>query len=611
LKAHNLRKWSLSPKIEGLLFFAQLVDELLFDYTIDTYKIPALNTKLLAHELYSALKEHEDNALRYGAIEPIANELQNRLKKDPVVKEILKDYFEEFIKSLGVSQNNLSDLKTSVLFLINKISDKYLKLVEHLLKKEIVDKPESKERITTLTRIYLVELFALGYSSAHIFFESERFFFSGNFPQKIDNVDLIDTYFKIFSGNKKIYNVILKGNKYYSLIKDYAKKLDIEITTKKPFLTFYKKSENVKEYLSEDSNYPLYLIIKNIESVDTTKARELAYDKLNLIDSLAKYNVHRTNFAHIDAALAYSDDEKDFSIVKAPTPPTLKRPDRSSEKLSELIDETVTAIVSKKLDPESLMRLFRALKQHYTGLISTTKESQLLGLWSALEVIFPPKFQGDDRIKQISDSIVPFICSGYAAKLSADLYNSIKNAEDANAIDLLKKVPEGDNNIEKCLALLSIRSNERIRDEIRNNLTWNPNLRNRIFYLSKKLSTGGEFHKTLKAHIERVSWQIRRIYRTRNMIIHTGKTVPYLNVLLENLHSYLDRVLDLLIKKIIRCPHTTSIDQSALEIKLELEAHLRKVESYKKSECTVENYKLILFGQDPRDSILAKATFDG
>ena len=120
MKAPNLNKWSLSSEVEGLLFFAQLVDELLFDYTIDTYKMPALNTRLLAHELYSALIEHEDSTLRYGAIEPIVNELRDRLKKDPVVREILKDYFEEFVRSLTVSQKNLSDLKTSISFLINK-----------------------------------------------------------------------------------------------------------------------------------------------------------------------------------------------------------------------------------------------------------------------------------------------------------------------------------------------------------------------------------------------------------------------------------------------------------------------------------------------------------
>lgn len=588
----------MSSKIEGLLFFAQLVDELLFDYTIDTYKIPALNTRLLALELWTTLKEHGDNTLRYGAIEPIVNELRDRLKKDPVVKEILKDYFDEYVKSLSVNQNALPELATSVLFLINKIGDKYLQHVQQLLRKNIIDRPEAKENITTLTRIYLVELLALGYSSEHIYFESERFFFSGKFPQKINNAELIDTYFELFSGEKKKYSVIFRGSKNLTLVKNYASKLGIEINNKKPYLSFYNKSENVKKYLEDDEKYPLYIIVRNFDSTDPIKAREKAHDQLRLVDSLSKYHVHRTDFAYRGSALAYSDDQKDFSLVREPKPPTLKRPDRDSAQLSKLIDETVTAIVSEKLDQESLMRLLRAFKQHYTGLISSTNESQLLGLWSALEVIFPPKFQGDDRVKQISEAVVPFICSEYAAKLAADLYNSIKNAGYPEIIDLIDKVPEGDNNIEKTLALLSIATNESLRDEIREKLTWNPNLRSRIFYLSKKLSTGGEFLKTIKAHLDRVSWQIRRIYRTRNVIIHTGKSVSYLNVLLENLHSYLDRVLDLLIEEIFRCPHTTSIDQCALEIKLEFDSHLRKLELYKKSDCTSENYKMIMFGQE-------------
>lgn len=597
MKKQNLNKWSLSLEIEGLLFFAQLVDELLFDYTIDTYKIPAMNSRLLALELHDALLEHGENTLRYGAINPIVNELKDRLRKDPVIKEIFKDYFNEFIQTLNVNPKNLPELKTAVLLLLNKIEDKYLPLVQQLLRKEIIENPKAKEKINTLTRIYIIELLSLDYSSEYIYFESQRFFFSGKYPLKIEKAEIIDSYFNLFTSHKKNYNVIFRGNKNYSLIKEYAENFNIKIAPQKPFLKFYNKSEKVKKFLEEDEKYPLYLTLKSIESLDTTKAREIAFEQLTLIDSLSKYHVHRTNFSFRDSALVYSDDEKDFSMIPAPKSPTLKRPDRDTTKLSDLINETVTAIISNKLDGESLTRLLRALKQHYTGLTSTTPESQLLGLWSALEVIFPPKDIGKDRIKQISDSIVPFVCSEYAAKLAADLYNSIKNSGNDKIKYLFEQIPEGNNKIEKCLAMLSIGSNESIRNEIRENLTWNPNLRSRIFYLNKILSTGNEFLKTLKSHAERVSWQIRRIYRTRNIIVHTGKTVPYLNVLLENLHSYLDRVLDLIIEEIIRCPHTTSIDQCALGIRLEFEAHLRKLEYYKENECTSDNFISILFGQ--------------
>ena len=38
-----------------------------------------------------------------------------------------------------------------------------------------------------------------------------------------------------------------------------------------------------------------------------------------------------------------------------------------------------------------------------------------------------------------------------------------------------------------------------------------------------------------------------RIYRNRNLIIHNGETSPYLKLLVENLHSYVDDFLDYVI----------------------------------------------------------------
>ena len=35
-----------------------------------------------------------------------------------------------------------------------------------------------------------------------------------------------------------------------------------------------------------------------------------------------------------------------------------------------------------------------------------------------------------------------------------------------------------------------------------------------------------------------------RIYRNRNLIIHNGESMPYLNLLIENLHSYVDDFLN-------------------------------------------------------------------
>lgn len=67
-------------------------------------------------------------------------------------------------------------------------------------------------------------------------------------------------------------------------------------------------------------------------------------------------------------------------------------------------------------------------------------------------------------------------------------------------------------------------------------------MRNRAFYFSEALSSTGKIAKILDTHWSRVDWQIRRIYRTRNQIVHAGHTPSYIRILIKNIHDYLDVV---------------------------------------------------------------------
>jgi hypothetical protein len=593
MKAPDLKKWDFKPEMEGILFFAQLGNELLFDYTVDAYKVPALNSRTLALELLHSIEDYESNILKKGAIKPIIKELVDRFTKDTVIQEIISDYFGEYIESISKEQPIL-ELKEKVMFLLNKLEDRYFFVTKKQLKEAILNQKE-KERITRLTRNYIIELIDRGYSPQFIYFESERFFFSGRFPQKIDDLEIIDKYFDLFPLETRKFHVIYRAAKSFGLIKEYAPNLGIEIAEDPPELPF-RGSDKVESFLSKHEQFPLFLVVKGNESLDEINARAMADERLFLVDSLSKYHIHRGELQRSNEALVYSDDNKRFGVYKKPSPSVMKRPDRDSDKLPNLIKGTIAVITSDKLQPDSFHRLIRAFWRHNTAVRSEAPENQLLEFWSAIEVLFPPAPEESDRILQITGSMTCFETSGYAAKIGADLYKSIKNSQVADALRVLNEVPEGGNVIEKCLALFSIENNEPIRIKFYKLFEKHPLLKNRIYYLSTKFSSADLVLQALGGHMERVSWQIQRIYRARNLIIHSGKTLPYVNILVENLHSYLDRVLDLLNEKIPHSSHSTTIDQIALEVKLECESHFHILKKLGKEICTSDNYKLILFG---------------
>jgi len=594
MKAPDLKKWNLKPELEGLLFFAQCINELLFDYSIDTYKIPALNSRTLAVELQEATRDYESNILRKGAIEPIVAELVDALRKDPVIQELFGSYFEELLDALRKEQT-VPELKIKVDYLLNRIGDGYLNTCIQLIKK-MIDQPKEKDKIMRLARIYVNELIDKGYSAEYVFFESNRFFFASRLPPRIERTEIIEDYLRMFNFQKRPFNIIYRVGRSFSIAKGYAPELDIEIVDKCPDLAFLHQTDKVDKFTGQNNECPLYLIVKVEEAFDEVKARAIADEQILLFDSLAKYHVHRSNLVVTENALVYSEDQKRFNVYRRPNRAVLKRPDRPSEKLSQLARETIANITSEKLDEQAFYRLIRALKRHQSAIRSDAPENQLLEFWSTVEVLFPPISDSSDRIVQIGESMIPFICSEYAAKLSSDLLISLRASGRPEALEYLNEVPEGGNDIEKCLALFSIENNELLRQKFYALFEWHPLLRNRIYSLSKKFSSADAVRDTIFANRQRVSWQLQRIYRARNLIVHSGSTLPYVTTLVENIHSYVDRVLDVINERIFRSSHAITIDQIALQVRLEFEAHLRTLVGLGKTKCTSDNFKLILFG---------------
>ena len=86
MRNKSLVGWNYSPKLNALIVFANLIDEMTFNYTYDSYKAPALN-------IISLLDEAEETVMdiEKGMINALLTPSSTICRFEPKVREKL-DY---------------------------------------------------------------------------------------------------------------------------------------------------------------------------------------------------------------------------------------------------------------------------------------------------------------------------------------------------------------------------------------------------------------------------------------------------------------------------------------------------------------------------------------
>ena len=117
-----------------------------------------------------------------------------------------------------------------------------------------------------------------------------------------------------------------------------------------------------------------------------------------------------------------------------------------------------------------------------------------------------------------------------------------------------------------------------------------PLLKWRLFYINKIFSSNTNIKHLLTNHKQKVEWQIRRIYRVRNLIVHSGKRPSYTNILVENLHNYFDNFLNCTIDLAINEKKVKTITQSILEADFKYKNLIVYIDSQKDKSTDLKNY---------------------
>jgi len=581
MKFRHLNKWKSKENLDDLVYLAQLFEELLFDYSLDTYKPSAMNTSLLCHEALLTLSSIEKGVIQKPNLNHITLELAESLKRDEVAKSLLTIDLNKIISIIKNKTAPINEVKVVLELMWSEISlDKYkVKNEEHII--NAIVNNEGRDSLRTLARSYVTTLLNFGFSSKYLYDCAITFFYYSE--DKILDKNAISDFLKIFIPNERKYVAIYRASRIFEKIADSCTQLKIQVTDK---LERYDAILKSKKHILHNDN-EIYVVVNDIESLDCFSARKIADDRMELVGTLLTLFHHKEHPSWLKDCLVINVDSNEAKKVKKPLNPMHKCIDLKAEKASKRLNELINNF---SMDHNSLPKFSRSAELHSLALNSDSEENQMINLWIALESLVPAKGE-KAKIESITNSIMPFLNLNYINRLLERLLSDLFNWNARVLKSFLKEIPGLSLRV-KLMKLLVLPEYEKNRDKINTEFKDFQLLRNRFFYLSVSLNSPEKVKKIIESHTKRVEWQIRRIYRARNSIVHSGVTPSYTSILIENIHDYLDVVMSTLVNLASGGVEIDSIEQGFKYIELNCDAYVEKLseKGIKFSGDNIEDY---------------------
>lgn len=113
------------------------------------------------------------------------------------------------------------------------------------------------------------------------------------------------------------------------------------------------------------------------------------------------------------------------------------------------------------------------------------------------------------------------------------LYKDIYAVLGSKSDFIFKKIVGDEQNIMKLTKILALKAYRESNNDLYGMLEEYPILQYRLeLYANHIFCSSKTVFDELARHKQKLKWQIMRIYRNRNMIVHSGEHMPYLNIIL-------------------------------------------------------------------------------
>ena len=441
--------------------------------------------------------------------------------------------------------NSQSSAAEAVRYFLNRIEHCYYTECCNYIRKYISkSKPTKKREFRIVAENFCSYLLNYGYNPHVIFVSIKRQFFKNNVSG--NQVREFDDFINNFSFNQKTYRALISASSAFAVVANQRK----------------------TDFVARSLSFPPEFRSKPTEWPETFDLYELRVDALDWIDARNRIE-KQLSFVR---GIAYSvTPAADLSwhkkvIIVHPKPSEYVAPVgngvdairrtrwRSARKAPEY-KRRLAFFVDRFTGPDR-ERLFDAMTTYASAYHAESLPAQLVSLWSSLEGLLPPPPDGSkSQIEYLARDLVACHKKMYWQTRFESIYHQLRRARikiDTAMVGVVgpSKTPEL-----KLASSLLLAQNKAVRDRIWPLCGDNTLARQRLWEVFEAAFTGGEDHAPSRKGVydcvsdnaKKVDWQLGRIYRERNRVVHRAKPSETIEELVHSLNAYIEVVFEALL----------------------------------------------------------------
>ena len=544
--------WGIANPAHRL--FTLVWEELFSELTADTWQVRTCNIRALVQEIVEVCEVAEAYEPYRHNVPPLLEEAKAVAALDPVIPTrfpCVEAGLRAMRKSF-LTDKDLPAVRRQGLVMLNQLHRYRGALTEHA--RTIIQnaRPHEKEVVYNVARCLATELSTIGYSTPYL---------QGTLAiltdaSEPDYIRRFDRLMQACAGNVRKYSCVFSVYWPARLrscdLRDYGIRLESATPATprcKEEREFYERSPRQNSFAHVD-----------VEALDPISARQLAEVRLANASAALRIFVFDSDVRLEEAkSLVWAEGQPPSAIGRDASRLRYMRNASSAERRLESL-----AAVLDVLPQEDSDHLAAALQYHRLAGSAATDDGRLVNMWIALECMVR-RASGKSVIDRVCKYVPKAIAVMYPRKLLAAFAIDIRRSwEDKDVSELLAACPQSRQHqlhgSDLLDAILEPDGGPKIAS-LQALLDDHMLLRYRLFrFRESYFKSGLDLAKCIETHRKNVDWQLRRIYRERNDVMHRGRCSNSTRHLVQHLHTYLVIVFHSLLHDLLT-KHATDLPE--------------------------------------------------